>query len=394
MDIELRQWYFGDEDILINLYNNYDRSYCDLNYPEPGQCDHDEANWHIRCSVDMGCNWNGWARAIVVNQAEGIPLDGLPDSKISSLIETEEKDKMVKRVVGYIKYTKRTDLYDANCDVSVILLPEACGHGVGSEALKQMIKHAFYVHNYEGVYATMLDSNKAARRMCEKAGMTYCGVDDSQKWTFHGEPCTKVVYAIQRPKKEIAQKGVAIKPWERRDIDALAHLFETYDGRYDDVSDPLADIRRYHQYDENWEPSPEWLHERMLFAMHDYVDQWNVDEEQGGDICRAIVNDGEIVGLVSLRMQNGKRSIDGLLGYMMMSEHCGKGIATKAVSLMLDEVFRLRKLHRVTARVYGPNKASIRVLEKNGFQLEGVLREAVLCEGKPTDYLVYGLLSS
>ena len=44
MNIELRQWYFGDEQALINLYDNYDRSFCEFNYPEPGQCDESDAN--------------------------------------------------------------------------------------------------------------------------------------------------------------------------------------------------------------------------------------------------------------------------------------------------------------------------------------------------------------
>ena len=77
----------------------------------------------------------------------------------------------------------------------------------------------------------------------------------------------------------------------------------------------------------------------------------------------------------------------------MMPEYCGKGIATKAVHLMVDEVFStLAELHRVSAWVYAPNEASKRVLLKNGFRLEGVLKEAVMCEGEPVDYLVYGLI--
>jgi len=52
------------------------------------------------------------------------------------------------------------------------------------------------------------------------------------------------------------------------------------------------------------------------------------------------------------------------------------------------------KFHRISAWVYSPNVASKRVLEKNGFCLEGVQKEAVLCEGVPTDHILYGLLKS
>ena len=37
MNIELRQWYFGDEESLIRLYDSYDRSSCDWDLPEPGE---------------------------------------------------------------------------------------------------------------------------------------------------------------------------------------------------------------------------------------------------------------------------------------------------------------------------------------------------------------------
>ena len=366
MNIELRQWCFGDEDALINLYDNYDRSHCDINYPKPGECSKDDANWHIRCNVDMSHNGDGYSRAIV--------LDG--------------------KIVGHIKYTKRADIYDANCDVQIILLPEACGRGIGSEAVKQMMKHAFYANNYECMFATMLDTNMAARRMAEKVGMEYCGIDDSCEWTFHGEPCTKVVYAIRRPRKETSNSGVVIKPWECRDIDALAHLYDTVDGRYDDNVNPILRCGRARNLEEIESMEPEMRERQMLFSMREIIDQWNILERRDDDIYRAIVNDGEIVGLISVRMQYGNQAIDGLLGYMMMPEHSGKGIATKAVRLMIDEAFRLRGFHRISAWVYKSNIASTRVLEKNGFRLEGVQEEGVMCEGKPTDHLMYGLLKN
>lgn len=227
-----------------------------------------------------------------------------------------------------------------------------------------------------------------------KAGLKYCGEDDCCKWTLHDKPCIKIVYGIRHLQKEIQRTGVEIKPWRSRDINALLHLHEIVDGRYDDIPNPLIASWRARTEEEIAAMDDEHRWNLMLMCMREYVDRWNIGERDGGDIYRAIVNDGQIVGLISLCMLQGKRSLDGVLGYMMMSEHCGKGIATKAVALMLDEVFRLRNLHHVTAWVYAPNKASQRVLEKNGFQLEGVQREAVLCEGIPTDHLVYGLLKS
>ena len=364
MNIELRQWFFGDEEALIYLFDHYDRTSCNLHYPEPGTCSKDNANLIIRCMVDMGYNGNGFARAIV--------LDG--------------------RVVGHIQYTKHADIYDASCDVEIILLPEVCNRGVGSEAVRQMVEHAFHVDNYECMFAAMLDTNLAACRMVEKVGMHYCGIDSSYDSSTHGESSTKLIYGINRPRKALTSHGVEIKPWERRDIDALAYLYETVDGRYDDIENPIISSRRAMSMAEVEAKEPEVRHKQMLFSVCEMVDQWNIRERVGGDLYRAIVNDGEIVGLVSVAVQYGKLAINGLLGCMLMPEQCGKGIATKAVGLMLDEAFRLRALHRISAWVYKPNVASSRMLEKNGFQLEGIQKEAVLCEGVPTDYLAYGLM--
>ena len=48
-------------------------------------------------------------------------------------------------------------------------------------------------------------------------------------------------------------------------------------------------------------------------------------------------------------------------------------------------------LYRLFANVFASNLASMRVLEKAGFQREGVLRRAVVKEGVLMDAVVYGL---
>jgi RimJ/RimL family protein N-acetyltransferase len=55
------------------------------------------------------------------------------------------------------------------------------------------------------------------------------------------------------------------------------------------------------------------------------------------------------------------------VGYWIAAEHWGRGIATRALSLLL-ELVATRPLH---ARVARDNVASIRVLERNGFSLTG-----------------------
>jgi len=71
-------------------------------------------------------------------------------------------------------------------------------------------------------------------------------------------------------------------------------------------------------------------------------------------------------------------------------DYWGRGIATDAALTLSDAALRGRQLRRLEARVFAPNIASARVLEKSGFTLEGRLRAYYLDrENKVCDALSY-----
>ncbi len=82
------------------------------------------------------------------------------------------------------------------------------------------------------------------------------------------------------------------------------------------------------------------------------------------------------------------------IGYWIAPEHWGKGYATEALSFFIDFLFREYSINKVSAHVLATNKASQRVLEKNGFKLEGMLRKHTWDRerGRFEDLLVYRLL--
>lgn len=101
--------------------------------------------------------------------------------------------------------------------------------------------------------------------------------------------------------------------------------------------------------------------------------------------------DGEPIGHVSfspLDLENR----NGELGYMIVPDAEGQGYATEAGSLALDHAFDELGLHRVYARVAEHNEGSMRVLEKLGFQKEGVHREHLYSYGDYVDMHRFGLL--
>jgi ribosomal-protein-alanine N-acetyltransferase len=101
--------------------------------------------------------------------------------------------------------------------------------------------------------------------------------------------------------------------------------------------------------------------------------------------------DGEAVGAISLK--NISHSMGyGELGYGIAETHHGKGIATAALRLMIEKIFRETNLRKLIAYVHEENQASRRVLEKLGFQEEGLLREHYVISGTPVNEVLYGLL--
>ena len=82
------------------------------------------------------------------------------------------------------------------------------------------------------------------------------------------------------------------------------------------------------------------------------------------------------------------------IGYNLLPEFWNQGFATEiAVSLVSHGICELG-YERVEALVLSDNKASCRVLEKAGFQCEGVLRHFNKSGNKYRDVNYYGLISS
>jgi len=66
-----------------------------------------------------------------------------------------------------------------------------------------------------------------------------------------------------------------------------------------------------------------------------------------------------------------------------------KGIITQAVKRITQFGFLKLKLRRIYVTSFLANKASVRVLEKAGFEFEGKLRKLYKKDGKFLDALMY-----
>ena len=103
----------------------------------------------------------------------------------------------------------------------------------------------------------------------------------------------------------------------------------------------------------------------------------------------AIDLDGEAIGGIGLILNSDVYIHTAEIGYWLGETHWGKGIGTEAVRQMVEYTFYYFDIIRLYAEVFETNKSSMRILEKNGFYLEGVRRKAVLKNEKLMDDYIW-----
>lgn len=108
----------------------------------------------------------------------------------------------------------------------------------------------------------------------------------------------------------------------------------------------------------------------------------------------AIVSNNNFIGIGSLIPQNHEHRINAEIGYWIGEPYWGRGYATVAVKLLVQFAFENLDITRIYAYVYGFNNASMRVLEKSGFQKEAILQSSVMKEGKLYDEHLYSILNN
>ena len=101
---------------------------------------------------------------------------------------------------------------------------------------------------------------------------------------------------------------------------------------------------------------------------------------------------GKLIGDISLYDVRKSPFQSAYVGYSIDKREVGKGYASDSLVISLSFAFEHLNLHRVAAGVMPRNHASKRVLERVGFQREGLLRENVCINGVWEDHLQYSIL--
>ncbi|MGZ8537539.1 MAG: GNAT family N-acetyltransferase [Flavisolibacter sp.] len=80
------------------------------------------------------------------------------------------------------------------------------------------------------------------------------------------------------------------------------------------------------------------------------------------------------------------------VGFWLLNQFWNKGITTEVLKAVIEYCHNVKGIHRLEAFIESENMASARVLEKNGFVLEGTMRDAEIKFGKYISLCVYSLL--
>lgn len=132
-------------------------------------------------------------------------------------------------------------------------------------------------------------------------------------------------------------------------------------------------------------PSPYSRGDAEGFVLGMVRDGWT----SGNGLNWAVRVDDVLVGMVGLAME-GVGSAE--IGYWLAPDRRGRGVMSRAVTLVLDAAFGGLALDRVLWRAFVGNLPSRRVVERAGFRVEGEIRLGAIQRGVRRDEWVGTLL--
>lgn len=158
-----------------------------------------------------------------------------------------------------------------------------------------------------------------------------------------------------------------------------------------DLAGPMLEYyERNRSHLEPWEPArPPGFYTETFWQLRLAL---NVEDARMGMSLRAAVmlasDPGRVVG--SINLSNIVRGVflSCHLGYSFDGELGGQGLATESVGAMVEHAFDGLGLHRVQAAYIPENHRSGRLLERLGFEREGLSREYLFIDGAWRDHVL------
>lgn len=117
----------------------------------------------------------------------------------------------------------------------------------------------------------------------------------------------------------------------------------------------------------------------------------NIENNKGINWAITLKGNPKLIGIIGhYRIQPENHRCE--IGYMILPQYNGQGIVSEAIKMILEYGFNDLQMHSIEAVIDPENKASERVLQKNGFVKEAHILENELWEGKFWDSVIYSIL--
>jgi ribosomal-protein-alanine N-acetyltransferase len=174
---------------------------------------------------------------------------------------------------------------------------------------------------------------------------------------------------VAYPDPPLVDEAVALRTWREADLPLIEEV-----SRGPHVPEMTTVPSPY-----NDELGREWLERQWGRATND----------EGLSLAIADAASGEALGALALMR---RRADIRELGYWIVARARGRGLATRAVRLLMHWALLQEDVARVEAFAEPWNVASQRVLERVGFTREGLLRSYLCFSARRADALIYSLL--
>ena len=165
--------------------------------------------------------------------------------------------------------------------------------------------------------------------------------------------------------------------------------------RPSDLPELRAHLRRSAEHLRPWSPAPHGTYDSASITTLSKLVVRHRQEWKGGQSfafllfpkadANAIVGRVTLSGIVRGVFQSAN------LGYEVDVNHVGHGYATEAVQALVHFGFETLQLHRLQAAIMPRNLASLRVIERCGFDREALAKRYLCIAGQWEDHFIYAL---
>jgi RimJ/RimL family protein N-acetyltransferase len=203
-------------------------------------------------------------------------------------------------------------------EIGYTLHPDHWGQGYAVEAAEALARHAFEVLGATRVFGMLHPDNRASAQVLERIGMLFEGHTRSSYWVGD-EVSDDWIYGMTRDDWEAWCARPRHRPGEVRLVEVTGDLF-----------DEVFSLRTHKSQESFVAPMAKSLSQALLSPTH--------PEYPATPWYRAIAADGVITGFVMLALPDAERPEPFLWRLLVDRMHQRRGIASKAMDLVEDEV--------------------------------------------------------